>query len=449
MPSGLELPGQALADQRLRRGGQEHDAAPVGGLLGDALAEGLGDGHALAHQDVRRAEHQAAAAVEGRPAPLAGRGEGHLGAELLGLGRGRVEDRLHRGVARADAGRQGPEALAQLIVVVPVGRHHLDHPQAVVGERPGLVDAHRVHRGQALDGVELLRQRAQSGQPHGGDGEGQAGQEHQALGHDRHQRGDGGARGLVEVRPPDGQHRDEDRRQRDHHPHGQLQDAVDVALQRAEGRPRSLRLGRQPLGEALLAHGLGAVVAVAGHAVGAREHPVAHVADHVVGLAGQDRLVQREGHRVDHLAVGDHLVARLHADDVAGHHVVHPQRGELAVAPDPGPRRDQQGQPVERPLGPRLLDDPDQRVGDDDPAEEGVLVVAQGQDHGEQHAQDQVEEVEDVGPDDLQVGAAGARRLARPGLGQSPARLGRGQAQRGRGGGAVDPDLAHRAERRR
>ncbi len=45
-------------------------------------------------------------------------------------------------------------------------RDHLDHPQRGLGERPGLVDADRVHRGQRLDRVELLGEHAATRHPH-------------------------------------------------------------------------------------------------------------------------------------------------------------------------------------------------------------------------------------------------------------------------------------------
>ena len=59
------------------------------------------------------------------------------------------------------------------------------------------------------------------------------------------------------------------------------------------------------------------------------------------------------------------------------------------------------GQLVERPLRSQLLDDPDERVGDQDDPEERVLQLADHKDDHEQDTEDEVEQREDVGPQDL------------------------------------------------
>ena len=64
---------------------------------------------------------------------------------------------------------------------------------------------------------------------------------------------------------------------------------------------------------------------------------------------------------------------------------------------------------VELALGPHLLDDADQRVGDEDEAERGRPGRRpEHQDHHEHRAEDRVEAGEDVGPHDLGERAAGA-----------------------------------------
>ena len=76
----------------------------------------------------------------------------------------------------------------------------------------------------------------------------------------------------------------------------------------------------------------------------------------------------------------------------------------LADPSDPGPGRGQDAETVEGLLGPDLLDDPDEGVGHQDPAEEGVLDGPDDQDHDQQPAQQQVEPGDEVGPEDLAEG---------------------------------------------
>ncbi len=78
--------------------------------------------------------------------------------------------------------------------------------------------------------------------------------------------------------------------------------------------------------------------------------------------------------RGDRLAVGDQLVAGADRDDVAGDDLVAEQLDHRAVADDPGPRRDQHRQLVERRLRLQLLADPDVGVDHRDQAEERVGV---------------------------------------------------------------------------
>jgi len=108
--------------------------------------------------------------------------------------------------------------------------------------------------------------------------------------------------------------------------------------------------------------------------------------------------------------------------------------GHDAVPHDERTGRGQHRQPVERPLGPELLDDADYRVRDDDPTEEGVLVRAAHQHDAQQGAHQGVEAGEDVGPEDL---ADGSRRCVRHRVdlaGSDPGRdLLRGESQFGIG----------------
>ena len=61
---------------------------------------------------------------------------------------------------------------------------------------------------------------------------------------------------------------------------------------------------------------------------------------------------------------------------------------------------------IQGPLGSQFLDDADQRVGDQDAAEQRVVQGTDDDDDHEQSAEQEVERREDVGPDDLADRAA-------------------------------------------
>ena len=134
-----------------------------------------------------------------------------------------------------------------------------------------------------------------------------------------------------------------------------------------------------------------------------------------VGLAGQDRLVEREPVAALERPVGDDLVALLDQDEVALDDLVDVDVPRRAVAHDRGVRRDERREPVERPLRAHLLRDADAGVGDEDREEERVLRLAERERQHAEDEQDQVEDREDVGDDDALVGAARLLRLGRPG----------------------------------
>ena len=60
---------------------------------------------------------------------------------------------------------------------------------AAIGERAGLVEAHRVDVGQRLDRVQILHQHSLAGEAHRGDGERHAGQQDQPLRNEGHDAG--------------------------------------------------------------------------------------------------------------------------------------------------------------------------------------------------------------------------------------------------------------------
>jgi hypothetical protein len=91
--------------------------------------------------------------------------------------------------------------------------------------------------------------------------------------------------------------------------------------------------------------------------------------------------------------VGEDLVARLHGDEVADDDLAGRHLMRLPVADGRRPRRDQQREAIERPLGSDLLDDPDAGVGEQRPEEQRVAPVAEHERENAEHRQDQVNSV--------------------------------------------------------
>ena len=368
--------------------------------------------------------------------PLSGRRERQVAGDLPPLGCGVMgDDRLERGVGRRVRCAERPEHLRS----VSVGRvaDRLDRRQADLagGDRAGLVEAQGVDPGEQLDRGQLLGQRLATGEgDHPGD-EAEAREQHQAVGHHGDRCGNGG---LERISPHDRvvaelaeqqQHRR--RRNDEREP---AQDDVDPAPQLAVGQlePASL------LGE-LGGVGVGAdvdraVEARAGRHERARQHLVVLVLLDGVALAGEQRLVELEARRGEHIAVDHDLVTRAEFKDVIGHDLADTDLDGVAVAPDPGFWRRQHRKFVERAAGLEFLDDADHRVGDDDTGEERVGRVASNQDQDEEGADDAVDRGENVGPDDLtQRADRCVGDIVDPTIGDSFCDLGGGEAGDGRG----------------
>ena len=158
----LQAGRQRLAVERPRRAGEQHDPAPLARGAGDRLPQRLRQRHAGALQDVGRAEHERPAVRRaGRRSTCAPR---------------RTAPRRRRARPRPGCRRRWPASCccarprsrpalrAGRGSVLVVARRRLDRLQAdaVVGERPGLVEADRVHAGQALDGVQPLGERTEA-----------------------------------------------------------------------------------------------------------------------------------------------------------------------------------------------------------------------------------------------------------------------------------------------
>jgi hypothetical protein len=282
--------------------------------------------------------------------------------------------------------------------------------QAVLGERPGLVRTDHVHPGQTLDRGQFLHQHVLLPQPDHADGEGERGQQHEPLGHHRHQRAGcrenavlPGAR-LVPLHPDRGQ------AHRDQQPGDQPQDLVDARLQfglhqrelaRLHGQPRRVGVVPDP-GRSEGAH--------PGDDEAARHHLVPGLLQQRVGLAGEQGFVHFEVGRLDHLAVDDDLVSGTDLDQVVEHDLLAGDLDADPVPADGGFALPDHGQAVERLLRPQLLHHADAGVDDDQEAEQRVHDRAGAQHHHEQHHQQEVDPGEDVGLDDVPGAPARARR---------------------------------------
>ena len=105
-------------------------------------------------------------------------------------------------------------------------------------------------------------------------------------------------------------------------------------------------------------------------------------------------------------------------------------RALVAVAQHARARRGEQRELVERPLRAQLLHDADARVDDQHAEEEQVGQLAGGDQRDRAGREDEVEEREQVAPDDRPVAEAAGRRLCRSPLLEPARRLGRAETVR-------------------
>ena len=215
------------------------------------LARTAGSGAAGGEQDLRRPHHPAALVLEGGAAPLAGRRERH-GARPGPAGR-RVRTRPPGRPAWRSGGGRRPGRRARTAARSPVWPPRRSRWRAkrdrAVGEGAGLVEAHDVDPGQALDRGQLLDEHLAAGQAQRGDEEGDAGEQHEPLGDHAHQRGHGADDGVGGALVAPGQLADQEDRSDDHErPADVAQQGVDALHQLGAGLREPLGLRRQPVG---------------------------------------------------------------------------------------------------------------------------------------------------------------------------------------------------------
>jgi len=198
-------------------------------------------------------------AAEAGRAPLTRRRERHSClARPPARRREDLPDRGQRRVAVLVVGQRPQCRLGRRLAVEPDEGVERDGP---VGEGAGLVQAHHVHPGQALDRGQLLHQDPAPGQGERGDAEGDAGQQHQALRDHANQRGDrpGGSLPYCPVAVQLADHQQHgDRRDR---PRDVAQNPVDAVHQLRAHRREVPRLGGELAGVRVGAHRRGLVAA--------------------------------------------------------------------------------------------------------------------------------------------------------------------------------------------
>ncbi len=261
---------------------------------------------------------------------------------------------------------------------------------------------------QPFHGRQLLDEDLAAGERDRRHPEGDAREQHEALGHHAHHARDRPADRLapvvVGVELADEQE-DGDREDR---PRDVAQDPVDAVHELRAGELEATGFGGEFPRVRVVADRGRLELSRSRHHEAARQHVVGDVLVDRVRLACEERLVDLERGRGAHGPVGGDLVAGAELDDVVEYHVVDPDLARFALAHDADLRCAEHGQLVESALGTQLLDNADERVADQDDAEQRVLRMAHGQDDHEQHAEDCVEPGEDVRPHDLAERAAGA-----------------------------------------
>ena len=221
--------------------------------------------------------------------------------------------------------------------------------------------------GERLDRVQLLRERAAARHAHRRDGVRQAREQDQPLRNERHDGGDRRRHRVVQRGVAPVQRPAERDAERDEHRDEDEQEPVDRPLERRARMPELARLARRPARRSSPSP-----TAVTTYAPAAfdRERARAHL------LAGAARTGSASPVRIDSSSASPSLRRSVpsattwspasSSDDVAFDDLVDRDSPRRAVSDDGRGRRDERGEPVERPLRAHLLRDPDARVRDED-----------------------------------------------------------------------------------
>ena len=167
-------------------------------------------------------------------------------------------------------------------------------------------------------------------------------------------------------------------------------------------------------------------------------------------LSGQGRFLDLEVDGLDHPRVSGHPGARFEENDVARHQRARGDILLLAVAQHRGHRGGHSAQPLDRALGPVLLDEAQHhREEQDDGDDDGLQGVAHQRGEADCHEQDQDQDVLELRQQEApRGGSAGGLELVRAVLGQAAGSLFPAQAALGRLESVEDRRHGERVPRR-
>lgn len=283
------------------------------------------------------------------------------------------------------------------------------------GERSRLVQAQDIDSGQAFDSGQLLDEHFLAGQPEAADGKRDARQQDQSEGYHGDHAGDhahsgrrprpGGdgalpaAPGLhLSVRYDDG-----DRKQR---PRDPPQDAIEAVSDLGVDERKASCISREFARKGLGTNPRYARGSAAGNNDRTRENFTPRTLADGIGFAGEEGFVSLEPHGRKDGGIRTDLVAGPEYQDVVTHDVGRGDFRDGAITQHPGSRGLKDGEAVQRPLRPELLDDADDRVSRRCQPEESILPAPEEEQQQEACTHDGVEEGQYVGTKDVPQAAA-------------------------------------------
>ncbi len=313
-------------------------------------------------------------------------------------------------------------------------------PDALGGERAGLVHAQRVDARHRLDRVLPLHEGAEAADPESPGRVRDGHHDREALRHQRHEDRRGGER-LRRGEPARERcerkcHRDD--AQQDQRGHRPDRDG-DLALERGALVAQPLRVREEPVREAGGADRLDLEDRGPRDDCAAGQDRIAGLFRDRIGLAGEQGFVELDTAFADERAVEDHLVAAAGDKEVTQDGLGRIDAALAGIPDDPGLRAGQERDPVQLPLRPCLRDHADPDVGQDRARGEERLDdhPEQQQEHGDGD-QDPVDPRVRILAEDLPVRPRG-RRAERVALAACPSRA-RLRLGEPRGRGAHRPD---------
>ena len=312
------------------------------------LVRSRGLGEIAESEDLRGAEHVADTA-DPQAAPAAPGEERDDIVGRLGVGRPRRRHRLQRRVLRVGGGGESSEGSTELLLGHSGRREERHDTQPRLGEGARLVDAERVHGGERLDCVQLLRESTGTGHSHGRRRVGDREEEYEPFGNQGHHSGDSRLDRVIDGDVLLPQRDDQHRSERHHDSEKHVEQPVDRPLERRARMAELTRRSRDALGVAVGSDG--------GHfeRSGSLDHEragsdlVAVPSVDSLRLAGQDRLVEAKIGAGQEPAVGDDLVSRREEHEVSDDDLRDVERPRRPVTHDRRPGRDERSKLIELP----------------------------------------------------------------------------------------------------